>query len=414
MAANDTPIITISTKPEIVVVDEGQVSLISHGTLSKVSLETSAGHGRIVYETASGEKTTLAEGGAIPMAEAFSVFAMDISDTDREKNRLLLFRKLGFIGALLLGGLVGYTLAQSPEIPPQKQTAMGSPSAIGATDIPQMSKILQDLQKRREKLEREQVPAPKADLKNPAASDVYMIPSKLPPLTPDQPVGDKVSEVSKEPSKGLLDKLVEMEKTTPVNPAAKSPVEEAAKPGEPASSGMTPNPEDPAASKKTSKSDDATETKKGEQVSDADVKSVADEPLPKVNQEAVNKAIRKMVDRGMTTDEALKLLTNLQDIGAKGEQVTPEMLAGLPHEVAEVLADMGLVEGDKADAPDGTPYRIIRLPENVMDGHRGPDGIPNIPERNSWASTGNFVSLPLPGGGDIKSPETMKEFGLKP
>ncbi len=97
-------------------------------------------------------------------------------------------------------------------------------------------------------------------------------------------------------------------------------------------------------------------------------------------------------------------------------QITPDMLAQLPHEIAQMLVESGLAgkDGHMEAAPDGVAYRIIRLPEREIEKYRGVDGIASIPERNTWASTGNFVSIPLPGGGDIKQPEDMAEFGLKP
>lgn len=107
------------------------------------------------------------------------------------------------------------------------------------------------------------------------------------------------------------------------------------------------------------------------------------------------------------------MLSQLEALGrADLSEITPDMLAGLPHEVAQMLIDGGFVNLDAA--PGGVPYSIIRLPESVIDKHRGPDGIASIPERNTWASTGNFVSIPLPGGGDIRTPDDLKEFHLQP
>lgn len=138
--------------------------------------------------------------------------------------------------------------------------------------------------------------------------------------------------------------------------------------------------------------------------------SAADSPIQEEEEAAAREAAQKMVADGMSQEAALNVLSILEDLG-NAETVTPEMLSTLPHEVARILVEGGLVE---ETAPDGTPYSIIRLPPEVLDAHRGPDGIPSIPERDTWAATGNFVSIPLPGGGDIGKPEDMLEFGLQP
>ncbi|MNL69458.1 hypothetical protein D3C87_1943220 [compost metagenome] len=85
------------------------------------------------------------------------------------------------------------------------------------------------------------------------------------------------------------------------------------------------------------------------------------------------------------------------------------MLRALPEEVAALLADQGM----ELDGPGSGTMNI--LPSEVVDKFRGKDGVATIPENYSWyARTGGPVSIPLPGGGDIKHPDDFKDFGLQP
>ncbi|MCZ7862754.1 hypothetical protein O9X98_15370 [Agrobacterium salinitolerans] len=121
-------------------------------------------------------------------------------------------------------------------------------------------------------------------------------------------------------------------------------------------------------------------------------------------------AINTLIGNGMTDADVRKLLMNLQQINAGGDQeITPEMLRALPEEIAALLADQGM----DLDGPGGGTMNI--LPSEVVDQFRGKDGVATIPENYSWyARTGGPVSIPLPGGGDIKHPDDFKDFGLQP
>jgi hypothetical protein len=417
VAAIDTPIITISGKPDIVICTDGEINVISHGVASKLMLVTAEGQGRIVHRSGDRAETTIAEGGTIQMAKAFAALAADLSRSPAKSH--VGTAKLGawVIAASVVWAVSLVTMSNhvgkvsQPEM--QFLPGMSSPP-----DAAKLGQVLEELNARKAKLAAQragaaQVEEQKAEVAAPR-NETFAIPAELPPLSPD--ADDKHSALPVQAERPAV--AANVPAAAPAT--AKTPPVIAGE-AKASKGGMTVNQiaeaitAPPAKAAEPSKS--AEPAKTAPKVDDAAVTAAMEEPFPEVNQNAINVAIRKMVDRGMTTDEALKLLTNLQDIGAKGEKVTPDMLAGLPHEVAQVLFESGVIsklDEEKADNPGGVPYRIIRLPESVMDSYRGKDGISNIPERNSWASTGNFVSLPLPGGGDIKTPETMKEFGLKP
>ncbi|MDW9481895.1 hypothetical protein GOB57_24920 [Sinorhizobium meliloti] len=121
-------------------------------------------------------------------------------------------------------------------------------------------------------------------------------------------------------------------------------------------------------------------------------------------------AVKRLIGNGMSDGDVRNLLMNLQQINAGGDQeITPEMLRALPEEIAALLADQGM----ELDGPGGGTMNI--LPSEVVDQFRGNDGVATIPENYSWyARTGGPVSIPLPGGGDIKHPDDFKDFGLQP
>jgi hypothetical protein len=121
-------------------------------------------------------------------------------------------------------------------------------------------------------------------------------------------------------------------------------------------------------------------------------------------------AIKRLIGNGMSDGDVRNLLMNLQQLNAGGDQgITPEMLRALPEEVAALLADQGM----ELDGPGSGTMNI--LPSEVVDGFRGKDGVATIPENYSWyARSGGPVSIPLPGGGDIKHPDDFKDFGLQP
>jgi hypothetical protein len=124
-----------------------------------------------------------------------------------------------------------------------------------------------------------------------------------------------------------------------------------------------------------------------------------------------------LVSSGMTQAKAVEVAAQLEQLSKLGgeEGITPEMLAQLPHDVAQLLKENGLLANmEKPVGEAGVPYAIIRLPEAVIDRYRGKDGIPAIPVNDSYAALGNKVSIPLPGGGDVKDPQDLQAFGFKP
>lgn len=111
--------------------------------------------------------------------------------------------------------------------------------------------------------------------------------------------------------------------------------------------------------------------------------------------------------------EAVELLRS-------GQKLSPEFVAQLPPEVATVMKERGLVLTPEEAAAainatsDGPPISIVRLPAAVVDQYRDADGIPSIPESNSWLALGfSGPALPLPGAGEIRRPEDLGRFGLE-
>lgn len=90
---------------------------------------------------------------------------------------------------------------------------------------------------------------------------------------------------------------------------------------------------------------------------------------------------------------------------AAGKKVDDSLLSYLPADVAAHIRDLQAASGGD-DA---------FIPRNVVNQSRAADpfGIPNIPERESWAALMN-PRIPFPGGGDIKNSADMKSFGFQP
>lgn len=132
-------------------------------------------------------------------------------------------------------------------------------------------------------------------------------------------------------------------------------------------------------------------------------------------QKRANQVVTSLLNNGMTAGRATDVLKTLEALSqADFSEITPEMFASLPHEVAQMLRDNGLVDSlMEPGTTDGVPHRIIRLPDETLDLYRGKDGIPTIPEANTWAATGNTIVIPFPGGGDISKKEDFAAFGIK-
>jgi hypothetical protein len=124
----------------------------------------------------------------------------------------------------------------------------------------------------------------------------------------------------------------------------------------------------------------------------------------------------KDATKNMSATETADLLKQIEQMMTMDPSaITPEMLAKLPHEIAQTLRATGVIGSPDALPEKGNaPYAAIRLPAGVIDKFRGKDGIASIPENDTFAALGNKISLQLPGGGDIRKPEDLKLFGFKP
>jgi hypothetical protein len=89
---------------------------------------------------------------------------------------------------------------------------------------------------------------------------------------------------------------------------------------------------------------------------------------------------------------------------AAGKKVDDALLRYLPDDVAARIR-----------ALQETKSEDLFVPRNIVNQSRASDpyGIPNVPERASWTAL-TKPSIPMPGGGDIKSPSDMESFGFQP
>jgi len=198
----------------------------------------------------------------------------------------------------------------------------------------------------------------------------------------------------------------------PANAEEPKPAAEAPKAPEP-----VPTPEKAPEAEKQTKAE--TGASPHSPTSDKSANAPTEGEFKPISQEEAQRQANAVVDRlmqsGMTTGQAGDVLKTLEALAATDySEITPEMISKLPHEVALLLRESGII-GDVMEPAytDGVPHRIIRLPDSVVEKYRGKDGIATIPEANSWAATGNVVRIPPPGGGDLKSPEDFARFGIQ-
>jgi hypothetical protein len=160
----------------------------------------------------------------------------------------------------------------------------------------------------------------------------------------------------------------------------------------------------------------------------ADVKAEVTTPNPTAAQDEAEvsalkeKVTERLKGSNLSKAQAEKALNEISMLTP--QQLTGASLDSLPPEVRQMLLDQVQADADASDelgtAPkdnvqDGVPTKLIMLPEQVIDGYRGHDGIASLPENSSWQARGNpAVHIPLPGGGDIKSVEDLKAFGVQP
>ncbi|MGY3582016.1 hypothetical protein ACVIGB_001061 [Bradyrhizobium sp. USDA 4341] len=240
----------------------------------------------------------------------------------------------------------------------------------------------------------------------PAAADtaavragVVIVPKDLPPL-PAQPPAAETTKVS-----------------APVTDAtpAKAPPEKASVTIE----SNAPSTEismatDLAAAEEPSK----VPSKEASKETSKPAEKAADKPAEPAD-EAKEATAKKDPLRGMNATEAQELLRQLEEIKtmtADGSELPVELLRKLPSEVAARLVGTGIATVSPQDRKERAQKqaRIVRLPASIINQYRDRTGIASIPESDSWVANGGRVSIPLPGGGDITSPDVMTQFGLKP
>jgi hypothetical protein len=215
---------------------------------------------------------------------------------------------------------------------------------------------------------------------------------------------DETSATSEPVTEPKTEATLKAEETKPVVEAPKSaePEVEAQKADDrptPSASKVDDNPQSP------------TSDKSPNTTSQAEIKPIT----PVEARQQANAVVDRLIQGGMTNGQAGDVLKALESLASVDySEITPEMISKLPHEVAYLLRENGII-GDVMEPTytDGVPHRIIRLPDSVVDKYRGPDGVPTIPDANSWAATGNVVRIPPPGGGDLKSPEDFASFGIQ-
>jgi hypothetical protein len=144
----------------------------------------------------------------------------------------------------------------------------------------------------------------------------------------------------------------------------------------------------------------------------ADAKPQAGE-TPASGPESVTAAIARM--NPIEAQKAVKTLDEIKTSLADNGEISPELLRQIPHEIAKALREAGvdLTPGERREAGRKSSS-VVRLPSSAIEAFRGRDGIASITDSNSWVLTNGIVMLPLPGGGDIRTADTMLEFGLKP
>ncbi|MFC4236430.1 hypothetical protein ACFOY8_14590 [Thalassospira xianhensis] len=127
--------------------------------------------------------------------------------------------------------------------------------------------------------------------------------------------------------------------------------------------------------------------------------------------------VASMPPLSLDVEGAEKLLLRLKEIrqtADAGEEVTPQMLEGLPSQFAERLKQKQLYEQPISARATVKPRESQRLTdEDMKAAAKDRYGIPNIPPANTWASTNGRVVIPLPGSGDIRSVEDFKSFGIQ-
>lgn len=410
--------------------------ILSGGRTYKVSLSTQGQGARISLDSPLGDATIadLASGGTDEMAKAYSDLCSDLRRQARPSGWRT-FSLGAAVGAVIAASVFGAVSASIVAGAWRSANAPASVAAMpaGPAGMPSLSKI-QELMPALDEIRKHTEAAKPVAVAPGAVPAEPEVPATVGIPLPDDVIKGPVSSDRFNPTATpgglppyIAPEQAEAPAVKPSIPAAAGHEEDAAK--DSAAAGHDGNDGDA----KAPKADDGAKAaakakpekpaapdpavKDGEAAPKAAQDKKAEAAKPEEDAAAARDraqaAAQALLKQGLTQGQAVDVLTKLEALGrVDPSKITPDMLAGLPHEVAKMLVDNGLVNSD--DAPDGVNYSIIRVPETVIDAHRGPDGIADIPERNTWSSTGNYVSIPLPGGGDVKTPEDLEAFHLKP
>ncbi len=117
----------------------------------------------------------------------------------------------------------------------------------------------------------------------------------------------------------------------------------------------------------------------------------------------------------LTTNEQEILLEFLETIQTNEFQgLTDELINTLPTQVVDFLIQSGIltVVSNSASTQSESTKNITTLPNEILEYYRDESGIASIPRENSWIFNKGLITLPLPGGGDIKSVKDFADFGL--
>lgn len=257
----------------------------------------------------------------------------------------------------------------------------------------------------------EPAPAEKDDAKGEEPKEeVSVVPAYTEDLYTKKAVPDAVSAEKVTPLVNAPAPSVPEQKVSDASPA--QPITPVAKDNKGASEAP---PEASVKVETTAKEQALVSAKPDELVGDKKAEVKAEPLSPEQTKKLAQTAVTNLLSSGMSANEAASVIGKLENMSQMDpDEITPEMLAGLPHELVKLLKDSGLTASKKQEGENGVPFAIIRLPDGVIEKFRGKDGIPSIPTNDSYAALGNKITLQLPGGGDIRTPEDMLGFGFKP
>jgi hypothetical protein len=416
------------------------ISLVSGGKILKLRLVGPNGdeiNSRIVLEEPDGRQHVIFEGGAV----AASAKLVEISDEATSKRTVVTSGRKGiytvlaaFTAVYLIFCHPGPGGRPSPEIQaasseldelikaipsvagtPSLQVPALQPPVSNTSSLPSVASPVLDRPSFLS-LPEDEVAATAPEITDEVEIEEAPLPKYTPDLYSSSPAPDgKVSAVTEAQSTSETAAVVP--EVAPSETGAEALVSPAAAPAEIKAAEVTP------AEPTATSVDVAVTTPASEPVAETSpsgateaVSEVAAAPeTPVEDSEAAAKAAKEAA-KNMSPQETAALLQQLEQMMEMDPAaITPAMLAKLPHEIAQTLRNSGVIGNPNAIPERGdAPYAAIRLPEGVIDKYRGKDGIPSIPENDTFAALGNKIPLQLPGGGDIRTPEDLRLFGFEP